>query len=53
MGLVGVGVIGRRLVAIRELPFSPQLADNVAFGIIFALVADSHSRQEANSSNSA
>lgn len=48
MGLVGVGVLGRRFVAIRALPFSPQLADNVAFGIIFALVADSHSRKEAN-----
>ena len=53
MGLVGVGVIGRRFVAIRELPFGPQLADNVAFGIIFALVADSQGRQETNSSNSA
>jgi hypothetical protein len=40
MGLLGAGVIGRRFPAIRELPFGPQLADNVAFGIIFAVVAD-------------
>jgi hypothetical protein len=40
MGLVGVGVIGRRFPAIRDLPFGLQLADNVAFGVIFAFVAD-------------
>ena len=40
MGLVGVGLLGRRSAAIRDLPFGPQLADNVAFGVIFALVAD-------------
>jgi hypothetical protein len=40
MGLVGAGIIGRRSAAFRELPFGRQLADNVAFGIIFALVAD-------------
>lgn len=43
MGVVNVGVIGRRIPAIAELPLAPQLADNVAFGMIFALVAD-HSR---------
>jgi hypothetical protein len=40
MGLVNVGLIGRRLPAIRELPFGRQMADNIAFGIIFAVVAD-------------
>lgn len=40
VGLVGIGVVGRRFAAIRELPFGAQLADNIAFGIIFALVAD-------------
>jgi hypothetical protein len=40
MGLIGAGVIGRRFSEIRELPFGRQLADNVAFGIIFAVVAD-------------
>ena len=40
VGIVGVGIIGRRYPSIRELPFGPQLADNVAFGIIFAAVAD-------------
>lgn len=40
MGFVGAGVVGRRFAAIRELPFGRQLADNIAFGVIFALVAD-------------
>jgi hypothetical protein len=53
MGLVGAGVVGRRSAAIRELPFGLQLADNIAFEIIFALVADRPSRQEADSSSSA
>ena len=40
MGFIGAGLIGRRFAAIRQLPFGPQLADNIAFGIIFAIVAD-------------
>jgi hypothetical protein len=52
MGLVGAGVVGRRSAAIRELPFGLQLADNIAFGIIFALVADRPSRQEGGLSSS-
>jgi RimJ/RimL family protein N-acetyltransferase len=40
MGLVGVGIIGRRFPAIRELALGPQIADNIAFGVIFAVVAD-------------
>jgi hypothetical protein len=40
MGLVNVGLIGRRFPAIRALPFGRQVADNVAFGVIFAAVAD-------------
>jgi hypothetical protein len=40
MGLIGAGIIGRRFAEIRDLPFGRQLADNVAFGIIFAVVAD-------------
>lgn len=40
MGLVNVGLIGRRIPAIRALPFGRQIADNVAFGVIFAAVAD-------------
>jgi hypothetical protein len=40
MGVVGAGIVGRRFPAIRALPFGPQLADNVAFGVVFALVAD-------------
>jgi hypothetical protein len=53
MGFVGVGLIGRRFVAIRQLPFGPQLADNIAFGVIFALVADRPGRRVVNSSVSA
>jgi hypothetical protein len=40
MGLIGAGIIGRRFPAIRDLPVGRQLADNVAFGIIFTVVAD-------------
>lgn len=40
MGIVNVGVIGRRFPSIRALPLAPQLADNVAFGAMFAAVAD-------------
>lgn len=40
IGVVNLVVIGRRFPQIRALPLAPQLADNVAFGLIFALVAD-------------
>ena len=40
IGVVNVGMIGRRFPAIRALPLVPQLADNLAFGVVFALVVD-------------
>lgn len=40
VGLLGVGAVGRRIPAIAELRLGPQLADNVAFGMVFAAVAD-------------
>ena len=40
LGIVNVGLIGRRFPAIAALPLVPQLADNVAFGAIFAFVVD-------------
>lgn len=40
IGVVNVAIIGRRFPAIRALPLIPQLADNAAFGAVFALVAD-------------
>jgi hypothetical protein len=40
LGCIGVGLVGRRFGAIRDLPFGPQVADNIAFGVVFALVAD-------------
>lgn len=40
IGLVNVGVIGRQFPAIKALPLLPQLADNAAFGAVFALVVD-------------
>jgi predicted lipid-binding transport protein (Tim44 family) len=40
MGVVNVGLIGRLFPAIRALPLIPQLADHIAFGTVFALVAD-------------
>ncbi|HWF50907.1 MAG TPA: hypothetical protein VG294_09735 [Solirubrobacteraceae bacterium] len=43
IGVVNVGMIGRRFPAIRELPLLPQLADHVMFGVLFAVVADRRS----------
>jgi hypothetical protein len=40
IGVINVGVIGRRFPAIAALPLVPQVADNVAFGALFALVVD-------------
>jgi hypothetical protein len=40
IGLFNVGVVGRRFPAIRALPLGPQLADNVAFGALFAAVVE-------------
>ena len=40
IGVFNLTVIGRRYPQIRALPLLPQVADNVAFGLIFALVAD-------------
>lgn len=40
IGVINVGMIGRRFPAISALPLLPQLADNVAFGVLFAAVAD-------------
>jgi hypothetical protein len=40
VGLFNLGVIGRRFPEIRALPLGPQLADNMAFGVLFAVVVD-------------
>ncbi len=40
VGGINVGLIGRRFPAIAALPLVPQLADNVAFGAVFAFVVD-------------
>lgn len=40
IGVVNVGVIGRRFPAIRSLPLVPQLADNMTFGALFAMTLD-------------
>jgi hypothetical protein len=40
IGVINVGVIGRRFPAIAALPLVPQLADNVAFGAVFAFLVD-------------
>ena len=40
MGWCNLVLVGRRIPAIAELPLGPQLADNVAFGVAFAAVAD-------------
>jgi hypothetical protein len=40
IGVINLGMIGRKFSAIRSLPLVPGLADNVAFGALFAVVAD-------------
>jgi hypothetical protein len=45
IGVINVGVIGRSFPAISRLPLVPQLADNVMFGTVFALVLDRSDRQ--------
>jgi len=40
IGLFNLGVIGRHFPEISALPLIPQLADNIAFGVVFALVVD-------------
>jgi hypothetical protein len=41
LGVINVGVIARRRYpAIAELALAPQIADNIAFGVVFAVVAD-------------
>lgn len=40
IGAINVGLIGRSFPAINDLPLVPQLADNVMFGTVFALVLD-------------
>ncbi len=40
IGLLNVGLIGQHFPEIRALPFVPQLVDNVAFGVMFALIVD-------------
>jgi hypothetical protein len=40
IGVVNVGVIGRQLPAISAFPLVPQLADNLMFGGVFALIVD-------------
>jgi hypothetical protein len=40
IGVINVGMIGRLFPAISALPVIPQLADNVMFGILFAVVLD-------------
>jgi hypothetical protein len=44
IGVVNVGLIGRRFSAINSLPVMPQIADNVAFRTLFAVVVDRPSR---------
>ncbi|HEY1828432.1 MAG TPA: hypothetical protein VGF87_10445 [Acidimicrobiales bacterium] len=40
IGAFNLSVIGRRFPDIAALPLAPQLADNMAFGAVFALVVD-------------
>ncbi|MBV9808903.1 MAG: hypothetical protein JO286_17090 [Solirubrobacterales bacterium] len=46
-GVINVGVLGRGFPAIKRLPLIPQLADNVMFGTVFALVLDQLDRRHA------
>ncbi len=40
VALLDLQVIGRRFPEIRDLPFGPQLADHVAFGVLAGWVLD-------------
>lgn len=40
-----LGVIGRRVPAIRALPVAPQVADHLAFGALAAVVLDQRRRR--------
>lgn len=40
MGVDNVVVIGRRISGLADLPVGPQLADNIAFGVVFAALVD-------------
>jgi hypothetical protein len=42
-----LGIIGRRLPAIRALPQLPQWVDHLVFGAVFAAVLDVRERQAA------
>ena len=42
IGVINVGVIGKSFPAIHGLPLLPQLADNVMFGTVFAVVLDTN-----------
>jgi hypothetical protein len=44
IGVINVGAIGRAFPAIARLPLMPQLADNVMFGTVFALLLDRRDR---------
>ena len=48
IGVINVGVIGRSFPAIRGLPLVPQLADNVMFGTVFAMVLDRRDPQRGD-----
>ena len=48
IGVINTGVIGRSFPAISRLPLVPQLADNVMFGTVFALVLDRSDRQRGD-----
>lgn len=45
-----LGVIGRRVPAIRELPAAPQVADHLAFGALVGLVLARRQARRADSS---
>jgi hypothetical protein len=41
LGVINLGVIAPRLYPlVAELELAPQIADNIAFGVVFAAVAD-------------
>ena len=40
IAVLDLGVIGRRFPQIRQLPWIPQLADHIAFGLLVGLVLD-------------
>lgn len=44
-----LGIVGRRIPAVRSLPAAPQVADHVLYGVVVAVVSSRRKRREVSS----